>query len=45
MLPFIFYIGTLAAAGLALTYRLTSGAPKRHTRKHTKKLVKSRKQI
>ncbi len=44
MLPFIFYIGTIAAAGLALTSQLTSGTPKqsggggqRHTRRHTKK--------
>jgi hypothetical protein len=51
MLPFIFYIGTIAAAGLALTSQLTSGPPKqgggdrskRHTRKNTKKLGNSRK--
>lgn len=48
MLPLFLAIGTIAASGLALASQLTSGSPKqaggkRHTRKRTIKLTKSRK--
>lgn len=50
MIPLILYIGTIAAAGITLASQLTSSAPKqggggskRHTRKHSKKVGKSRK--
>lgn len=49
MIPLIFYIGTIVATGITLASQFTSGSPnqqkggKRHTRKRTVKLTKSRK--